>query len=410
VILNSGADTGLIDLVGDAELRADPHIAFDRLREAEPVHWSEQGNLWLISLHEDAVRLLKDRARVGADIRRIRGYAEQRPLGAGSSVETMLEGALISKDAPDHTRLRRASNPRFVRPYVERELTATVERVVDELLEGLPTDSEVDFIGRFAVPLPMNVICGLLGVPVEDGVRLNEWAVDQSHAIEPIPTEAHLELAETATRELYAYLADRVSEREDDRGDDLIGTLLDARDAGHLTHAELLDRLLEVVVAGTETTTTLVPGALEALARHPDQWDRLKADPELVPAAVEEFLRYTTPATFGARVALEDFELRGRQIAAGENVQIVLPAANRDPRAFAAPAEVDVGRAPNPHVAFGGGEHICLGAHLARLEARIAFREMVRRWGRAHVALDRVRRRDRIGVWSYAEFPVTVEA
>jgi pimeloyl-[acyl-carrier protein] synthase len=410
VIRSSRADTSLVDLVDDPELRANPHEAFDRLREADPVYWCEQGNLWLISLHEDAVRLLKDRARIGADIRRIRGYAEERPLGAGSSVETMLEGALISKDAPDHTRLRRASNPRFTRTYVERQLTEIVEGVVDELLEALPADAEIDFIGAFAVPLPMNVICALLGVPVADGVRLNQWSIDQSRAIEPIPTPRHLGLAETATRELYAYLADRVSEREADRRDDFISLLLDTRDAGQITHAELLDRLIEVVVAGTETTTTLIPNALEALARHPEQWDRLKAEPELVPAAVEEFLRYSTPATFGARVALQDVELRGRAIAAGDSVQIVLPAANRDPRAFADPTGLDVGRTPNPHVAFGGGEHVCLGAHLARLEARIAFREMARRWRRAHVALDRVRRRDRLGVWSYAEFPVTIEA
>lgn len=164
------------------------------------------------------------------------------------------------------------------------------------------------------------------------------------------------------------------------------------------------------MVAGTETTTTLIPGALEALARHPDQWERLKAEPELVPTAVEEFLRYTTPASFGARVALEDVELRGRQIAAGDSVQIVLPAANRDPRAFADPTALDVGRTPNPHVAFGGGEHVCLGAHLARLEARIAFREIVRRWQRPHVAIEDVRRRDRIGVWSYARFPLSIDA
>ncbi|MFJ3780002.1 cytochrome P450 [Streptomyces sp. NPDC090075] len=399
-----------VDLADPGFLQ-DPLPVFDQLREHAPVHWDERTACWLISRHEDAAAVLKDRERFGADLHQITGYTESRPFGAGSAIEATMEGGYLFKDRPDHTRLRRVTAARFTRPQVEREWATAIGRIVEDLLDSITPDQPVDLLRELAVALPQRVMAALFQLPQEDAEQLKQWAVDFGHALDPGPSAEQIALAESAADGMNRYFLEKANARYGQPGDDLISMVTAAHQQGSLrSDAEVVNQLTTIVVAGTETTSTLICGAFESLERHPGQWERLRGHPDLVGPAVEEFLRYVSPAALAGRVALTDVRLGGHTIRKGDAVQVVLMAANRDPDVFENPGALDIGRSPNPHLAFGGGIHTCVGSHLARLEARIVFAKASRRWKRVRVDLDGVRRLGRIGVWGYGDFPVTVES
>ncbi|MDQ3855218.1 MAG: cytochrome P450 [Chloroflexota bacterium] len=360
-----------MSLVADLEspaFLADPYPTYNRLRELDPVHWlpfdQEGHGMWLVTRYPDVAATLKD-PRLTKDPARFVPEEHLSPL----------DRSMLFRDPPDHTRLRalvsRAFTPRRV-----AELEPRITGIASDLLTGLDRDVPVNFITGFAVPLPVIVIAELLGVPPEDRSQFRAW----SDAVVgggdfARPGEESLRRSEEAMAALVAYFADLVAERRGHRRDDLISALLDAQDEDdRLTEHELLGTCILLLIAGHETTVNLLGNGLLALLRHRDQLELLSARPELAPSAVEEMLRYDSPvqrATF--RAALGALELGGKEIRPDQPVVPVIGSANRDPAAFPEADRFVIARQPNRHVAFGLGIHFCLGAPLARTEARITF-------------------------------------
>lgn len=361
-------------------------LAFDELRASDPVHALRDG-AWLLTRHDDVAAVLKDRARCATDIHRIRGYDETRPFGAGTALERIQEGLLINLPAGEHRRQRGAQSARYMRHHVEQQMTALVERLTAELLAALPAGAEVDLVPALTRTLPIRLFMELFALPADDVERLLDWThydtVTFDVLLSPaLVAPAELRRGQDAMFELRAYLDALAQERLRAPGADLMSFLLEAHAGGLLSYEEVLTQAGEALAAGTTTTQTLLAGMLEALALHPDQWDRLRAQPQLVPAAVEEALRFVSPVLSIGRVALEDFELRGVPIRAGDVLQPLVLAANRDPEVFPDPHAFDIGRSPNPMLSFGGGAHVCLGQHIARLEARVMLTRMLERFER----------------------------
>lgn len=281
-------------------------------------------------------------------------------------------------DPPDHNRLRGLVSKAFTARRIQR-LRPGIERLVDRLADGLRAAGSADLIADFAYPLPVTVICQLLGVPTEDQVRFRGWSAALARGLDPeivLPAGTG-ERRHAARAELHAYFAELTERRAVEPGDDLISALVALRDSGSgLSTAELLATCTLLLVAGHETTVNLIGNGMLTLLRHPDQLATLRADPDLIAGAVEELLRYDPPVQLTGRVALADTTLAGQPIPAGQPVVLLLAAANRDPTVFADPDRLDLRREPSRHLAFGLGIHFCLGAPLARLEAEIALRAL----------------------------------
>lgn len=370
---------------------------------------------WLLTRHADVAAVLKDRARFGSDVHRVTGYDEQRPFGAGSDLERFQEGLLINLGAADHKRVRGAFTAPFTRPSVEAAMTAQVRRFVATLLDGLPDDGEVDWVQAVARPLPARVFAWLFGIadaalPDLLGL-LHEDTVALDVLLDPaLVAPDDLARGQAAMLELTRFCEALARERLDAPGDDLMSFLCARFREGTLTWDDVLTQAMEALAAGTNTTMTLLCGMVEALARFPCELDDVRADPGLVRPCVEEALRWVSPALAMGRVALTDVELHGTLVRAGDVVQCAVLAANRDPAVFPAPHVFSAARDPNPHVAFGGGAHTCLGAHVARLEAREVLAGLAARWRRVEVDPDRARLHPTLLVRTYASLPVRLVA
>jgi cytochrome P450 len=356
------------------------------LRGLPPVVALREG-CWLVTRYDDVAALLKDRVRCGTDIHRVRGYDATRPFGAGSALERFQEGLLINLGAEAHRRVRGAFTKPFTRAGVEASMTGMVASLATELLEALPDDGEVDWVAAVAKPLPAAVFRRLFDLPEEDAGTLMGWLHEDTVAIDVLLDPAilsaqDLRRGQEAMLSLVTYLERLAERRLEDPGDDLLSFLCAAYRQGVLSWDDVLTQAMESLAAGTSTTQTLLSGMVEAFAAFPGEWDRLHADPSLLAPAVEEALRFVSPALTMGRVALEDFDLHGAPIRAGDVLQCAVLVANRDPARFPSPDTFDITRSPNRHVAFGGGVHTCLGAHVARLEAREVLSRAVARWAR----------------------------
>lgn len=359
------------------------HTAF---RGLPPVVGLREG-YWFVTRHSDVAALLKDRVRCGTDLHRVRGYDAVRPFGAGSALERFQEGLLINLGEADHRRVRGAFTQPFTRASVEAGMTGMVAGLAGGLLDALPDAGEVDWVRDVAKPLPAAVFRRLFALPEDDAEMLMELLHQDTVAIDVLLDPAilsadDLRRGQEAMLGLVTYLERLALERLEDPGDDLLSFLCIAHRRGVLSWDDVLTQAMESLAAGTSTTQTLLSGMVEAFAAFPSEWDRLHADPSLLRPAVEEALRFVSPALTMGRVALEDFDLHGTAIRAGDVLQCAVLVANRDPAQFADPDTFDISRSPNRHVAFGGGAHTCLGAHVARLEAREVLSRAVARWSR----------------------------
>jgi cytochrome P450 len=364
------------------------HAAFAGL---PPVVALREG-CWLVTRYDDVAALLKDRVRCGTDLHRVRGYDATRPFGAGSALERFQEGLLINLAEGDHRRVRGAFTKPFTRSNVEASMTGMVAELAAGLLDALPDEAEVevDWVRAVAKPLPAAVFRRLFDLPDEDADLLMELLHHDTVAIDVLLDPAilsaeDLRRGQDAMLGLVTYLERLAEQRLRRPGDDLLSWLCAAYRDGVLSWDDVLTQAMESLAAGTSTTQTLLSGMVEAFAAFPDQWEAVAADPSLVRPAVEEALRFVSPALTMGRVALEDFELHGVPIRAGDVLQCAVLAANRDPARFPDPDVFAVTRTPNRHVAFGGGAHTCLGAHVARLEAREVLSRAVARWSRIEV-------------------------
>jgi cytochrome P450 len=350
----------------------DPFPAFRRLRAAPTLSWHEPPGFWAASRHEDVVRVSRDPATFSS-ARGVLLSDVERPIIPRQSI--------LYIDPPEHVKYRKLVQPAFS-PGRLRALEERIREIAGRLLDAIEPGRAVDFVDAFSAPLPLLVIADMLGVPREDRDRFKRW----SDLIIDAGTEPTTENM-TAAADLFAYFAGALAVRREHPADDLLSTLVRSEVDGEcLEEFDLLAFCMTLLVAGNETTRNLLSHGALALATHPDQLALLRRDPALVPRGVEEMLRWGTPVGSFMRTATRDVELRGTRIREGDRVLLLYASANRDEAVFGADAEdFRVSRDASPQLAFGFGEHFCLGAALARMEGRIAFEELLARFG--HMAI-----------------------
>ncbi|WP_415853159.1 cytochrome P450 family protein, partial [Streptomyces albus] len=356
----------------------DAHTVAARLRAAAPVRFVELPGgfpVWLVTGHDEARAAVTD-PRLSSE--GVYDRLERLRLGGGEDTESRfapeLAKNLLNLDPPDHTRLRSLVTKVFTAGAVA-PLRPRIEAIADELLDAMEKagpDSEL--LADYALPLPIRVICELLGVPFADRDRFTAWTRTMVAATGPEEIGA-------ASLRMASYLGDLAEAKRRDPGDDLLTRLVHVSDGGdRLSRDELISTAVVLLTGGFETTVNLISSGVLALLRHPGQLDLLKARPELMPQAVEEFLRYETPNNLSSpRYATEDVALGGVTVPAGHFVMVSWLAANRDER-FAEPDRLDITRPAGGHLAFGHGIHHCVGAALARLEGEIAFARLLARF------------------------------
>jgi cytochrome P450 len=358
----------------------DPYTRYRRLRERAPVYFHPVFRAWFLTRYDDIQRVLRDptfsvRRSETAMFRRLIPVDSLSPAILG-----MLRNNLLMIDPPDHTRIRNLVTKAFTPRRVEG-LRPRIQALVDELLESAAEAEAFDFVRDFAYPLPVTVIAEILGFPTRDREDLKRWSDDLAALLDPVNALDQLEAIERSFAELSAYLSAAVEERRRRPSDDLLSALVSAEEAGDRLGGEELASLAGLLLgAGHETTANLLGNAVVALLRNPGERKRLHEQPELMPSAVEEFLRFDSPVQATDRIAGEDVEIGGHRIRRGQFAVLLLGAGNRDPERFAEPDRLDVGRTDNRHLAFGQGTHFCLGAHLARVEAEIALGSFLRRF------------------------------
>lgn len=343
------------------------HEIYRRLRDEHPLYHDPAAGFFALSRFDDVRAAAADTATFSSE---------------GTDISQGLLPMIQALDPPRHDALRQLVSKAFTARRVA-DMEPEIRRIARELIDGFAGAGEADLVGAFARHLPSRVIGAMLGVPPERRERFLGWS---EALVEAQPGQAGPEQRQVATR-IYREFAQLLGERRERRRDDLMSALLDAEiDGQRLRDDELLGFCFVLIVAGNDTTTNLIANGAVLLADHPEQRERLLEDPGRIPAAIEEMLRCEAPAQALPRVARRPVALHGATIPAGALVRLVWGAANRDERAFADPERFDVTRTPTRHLAFGHGVHFCLGAHLARLEARVAFEELLARLPRYRLA------------------------
>ncbi len=371
----------------DPEFLRDPYPTYRRLRAAPPF-FDEAWGLTFFSRYDDVTGILRDR-RFGRDVRHAvpreevdpdvyeRIYPSRYPTWT-----RLIRDSFIDLEPPRHTRIRRLVQWAFSRRASE-SYRARMQETADRLLDRALEEGRMEAISDFATPIPLTMIAELLGIPGGDQPRLVAW----SHAIVRLfdqgCTEAEAEEAEWATREFAEYVADLLAERRARPGDDLVSSLVAAEmDGDRLSEDELVATCILTLNAGHEATVQAIGNGILALARDPEAFRWLRSHPEALGTAVEELLRFDTPLQMFERWVLEDLEWEGTPLRRGTKVGLLFGSANRDERRFVDPDRLDLSRADNPHVSFGGGIHFCVGAPLARVEMEVAFGTLARRVAR----------------------------
>jgi cholest-4-en-3-one 26-monooxygenase len=351
------------------------HEAFRLLRREDPVHWHDEPDgpgFWNVTRHADLITVNRDHgvfssAEKGISIPDIEGDAE------------MVREMMLYMDPPRHTRYRLLVNKGFT-PRMIGLLEAGLRTKARMIVDQVAGRGECDFVIDIASELPLQAIAELMGVPMDDRRKLFDWS-NRMIGIDDPEFEGDRDTAYLAAGELYAYANALASERRDDPRDDIISRLLGAElDGDRLSETEFDMFFMLLAVAGNETTRNATAHGMKALLDHPDQLEKLQANRELLPSAIEEILRWATPVLHFRRTALADYELGGRAIEAGDKVVMWHISANRDESVFDDPFRFDIERSPNEHIAFGGGgPHYCLGANLARMELQLIFTEILDR-------------------------------
>ena len=365
-----------------AEVLDDPHPVYNRLREEAPVQFNPSLGGWVVTRHADVREALLDPR---LSVEKMGRFEARRSGGEGHADIAFLARTLadwmVFTDPPRHRELRRAMQNAFLARDIPI-LESNVQHVVEELIEPLGPEGRMDLVREFAHPLPAIVIAELFGMPRDEREQLKSWSDDLGRFVlgnvEDTRHDAKYGAAARAARAMAARFHALVEEHRRAPRDDFTQLLL--RDGAHLSDDEIVHTLMFVLFAGHETTTNLIASGVLRLVRNPDLMARLRAEPERVADAVEELLRMDGPVQMVFRLAREDVEYGGTTIRAGERVHLVLNGANRDPSVFDRPDELDIDRGRSRHVSFGPGAHFCLGAPLARLEARVALQGLLARF------------------------------
>jgi cytochrome P450 len=357
---------------------ADPYPLYHRLRTEDPVHWDPFLHAWVVTRYADVVTVLY---RFSASRTPTPEQLAAIGLDSLAPIARVMVRQMLFLDAPAHTRLRSLAAHAFT-PRRVAVLREHIADIVERLLDAVTPRGRMDVIADLAAPLPAIVTAEMLGVPVEDHVKLKAWSADFAEVLgnfQHNPERAARTLA--ATEAMTAYFRDAVREQRARPREGLIHALLTAEiDGDRLTEDEVVANCIITMVGGQETTTNLIGNGVLSLLRHPDQLAWVRETPALIASAVEELLRYESPTQHTARVAPDDVELGGTPIRKRQGVIAVMGAANRDPERFADPDRLDLGRPDNRHLAFGWGAHFCFGAPLARIEGQLAFAALLRRF------------------------------
>jgi cytochrome P450 len=383
----------------------DPHAAFRRLRAEDPLHWYAPGPFWCATRHA-AVSEISRRPRTFSSAHGTQLFEVGRQL-AGKSLEMDRAPSIIRMDPPAHNRHRKLAIGAFT-PRMVAALEPRVRALARESVAALRPGEPFDFVESIAIPLPMFVIAELLGVPRSDYAAFRRWSDAMIEAGSSGPSPESL----AAAAELFVYMIAKAAERRRAPREDVLSKLALAElDGERLSDAELGAFCLTLLVAGNETTRNLISGGMHALLEERAQWEKLCADPSLLPNAIEEMLRFVSPIQNFVRRVQHDTELAGRKLGAGEYVALFYGSANRDEAVFGADSDrFDVTRpSAGRHLAFGFGEHLCLGASLARLEARVMFEELIAR-GPGFAPAGPVRRLPSTLVNGIVEMPMLFEA
>jgi pimeloyl-[acyl-carrier protein] synthase len=414
---------GVPELVAFALLparRRHPHPAYRRLRQLEPVYRSPFG-VWLVSSHDAVTAVIRnpafgsDERRADLDalretpLNRLLSRLEKRGTRNEGPFTDMFSQVMLFRDPPDHTRLRGLVSKAFT-PKRAEALAGRVTELVEEHLSAVDSRGHMDLMADFAYPLPARVICELFGVPPADQQLIVDQAPALAAGLDPSPMRNPevLDAVDRAVALLNEYLTELIERRRTDPGDDLLSALIAAEEAGdRLSHDELVSTAMLVLIAGHETTANLIGNGVLALLRDGTAADRLRVDPSVERSAIEELLRFDGPIQMMERIALEDVDVAGTRIPAGSIVILLAAAANRDPAVFTDPDRLDLQRAPNPHVGFGGGIHFCIGAALARVEARIAIPALLRRYPGLRLATERPDWRPSFTIRGLRSLPLT---
>ena len=362
------------------EFVADPYPAFEALRRETPVFYYEPSNQWVITRHADVDALLRDR-RLGRSYLHVATHEEFGRTAEPDFLRPfwdLIRAGMLDVEPPVHTRLRRLVSKAFTVRMVEG-LRPTIRRLAEELVGDLVARGEGDLIADVAEPLPVTVIAEMLGVPVADRPLLRPWSADICGMFELNPSAEAQRTAVRAAVEFSDYLRGLARARAAEPREDLISALVQVVDAGdRLTEDELIGTCVLLLNAGHEATVNATGNAWWSLFRNPGELARLRADHTLIESAVEELLRYETPAPMFERWVLADLEVGGVTMPRGSEVALQFASANRDPAVFPDPDVLDLTRDPNPHLTFGLGVHFCLGAPLARVELAESFRALLR--------------------------------
>ena len=348
-----------------SELRADPLPQYEKLRSKDPVHRMRLIDGWILTRYEDIDMVLRDHRRFG-NLGRDYGYLPYI--------------SMLDLDPPEHTKVRGLVVHGFT-PRAVNSLEPRITKTVNELLDEIVDKPRFDLIHDIAFPLPIIVIAELLGVPPEDRDQFREWSDVAALVVDPLLDSQQIQDVRQTIEELFDYLETIAEDRRRHPQDDLVTALVNAEEDGErLSREDLLINLVLVLVAGNETTRNLIGNGTLALMKNPDQLRRLRDDPSLLDSAINEMLRYDSPVQLDSRIAREPVEIGGKRIEPDQRVLCALGAANHDPEVFPEPERFDVGRAPRNHLSFGRGIHYCLGAPLAKLEARLVFAGLLSRF------------------------------
>ncbi|HEU4442130.1 MAG TPA: cytochrome P450 [Burkholderiales bacterium] len=395
----------------DPAVLADPFPLYARLRDEDPAHWSPRLKAWVLTRYEDVKRVCLD-STMSSD--RLRPFFATLPPPEATRIAELaryLTLWMVFRDPPEHTRLRRLA----ARVFNVRSINAlrpNIESLTAWLLDRLAERKEFDFIGDFAMPLPALVIMDMLGAPREELARLKRLSDEMALFIGSArDAPEKYERAGAATREMADLFRELIGARRAAPQRDLLSELVGLDDGGErLSDDELVATCILLLFAGHETTTHHLANGLRALLRFPAELEKLRANPALAPAAVEELLRYDGPIGAQVRIVQQAQTLHGKALKPGERVFLLMNAANRDPRAYADPERLDLSRNGVPHLTFGFGAHICLGFPLARLEGQVALPAVLARWRRLELASEAIEWMDSMVLRGMKAMPVRATA